>query len=267
MSGLATVAVACLLFLYSVPLRVVAPCEIVPEEPQVVAAPLEGVINQVWVQPGDKVKKGDLLFTYEDRILMQELKVAQKQVEIIRAQYERMRLRAFQDNMAMEEVRSLKYRLEQEEIRLKLAEANAGYLEVRAPIDGICMLDDPENWQGRPVQVGERVVQLFQPQKGKVRLFLPENDYIQFDWNRPVKVILIADPGSKRDAWLSYVSPQASKNHNGGASFVAEAHLANQHAGIRIGSKGSAIVSGEEVSLGYWLARKPLAGMRQFLGI
>ena len=65
MSALAAVTVVCLLYFQTVSLRVVAPCEIVPEEPKMIAAPLEGVIRQVWVQPGDDVKKDDLLFSVE----------------------------------------------------------------------------------------------------------------------------------------------------------------------------------------------------------
>lgn len=266
-AAIAGLLLICILFIPTASLRVVAPCEIVPENPEIIAAPLEGVIKQIMVQPGDYVKEGDLLFTYEDRIIMQEMKVAQKQVQIIKSQYNRARLAAFKDKEAMENIRGLKYRIEQEGIRLKLAESNVKHLEVRAPSDGICMVDNPENWRGRPVQIGERIVMLFVPEKSKVRIFLPENDYIQFDPEKKVHIILNADPGRKYEARLSYVAPQTSKNPEGGASFISEANLTNTDARIMVGSKGSAIVYGEEVLLGYWLIRKPLAGVRSLLGI
>ena len=265
--AIAGLVIVCLLYFPTVSLRVVAPCEIVPKEPEIVAAPLEGVIKQVMVQPGDYVRDGDLLFTYEDRVIIQELKVAQKQVQIVKSQYNRARLRAFKDEEAMENLRSLKYRIEQEKIRLKLVESNAKHLEVRAHSDGICMVDNPEHWRGRPVQIGERVVMLFVPEKSKVRIFLPENDYIQFDREKPVQLILNADPGMKHQAMLNYVAPQTSENPEGGVCFIAEAALADTDARIMVGSKGSAIVYGEEVRMGYWLIRKPLAGIRDLFGI
>ncbi len=46
---------------WRVPLRVVAPCEIVPEDPYLVTAPLNGVISEVVVDSGADVAKGDLL--------------------------------------------------------------------------------------------------------------------------------------------------------------------------------------------------------------
>ncbi len=266
-AAIAALLLIYILFIPTASLRVVAPCEIVPEDPEIIAAPLEGVIKQIMVQPGDHVAEGDLLFTYEDRIIIQEMKVAQKQVQIVKSQYNRARVAAFKDKEAMENIRSLKYRIEQEMIRLKLAESNVKHLEVRAPSDGICMVDNPEIWRGRPVQVGERIVMLFVPEKSKVRIFLPENDCIQFDPEKTVHIILNADPGKKYEARLSYVAPQTSKTPEGGASFISEADLSNADAQLVVGSKGSAIVYGEEVRLGYWLIRKPLAGIRSFLGI
>jgi len=265
--AIAGLVIVCLLYFPTVSLRVVAPCEIVPKEPEIVAAPLEGVIKQVMVQPGDYVRDGDLLFTYEDRVIIQELKVAQKQVQIVKSQYNRARLRAFKDEEAMENLRSLEYRIEQEKIRLKLAESNAKHLEVHALSDGICMIDHPEHWRGRPVKIGERIVMLFVPEKSKVRIYLPEKDYIQFDREKPVRLILNADPGTRHEAKLNYVAPQASKNPEGGSSFIAEAELTDIDARIMVGSKGSAIVYGEDVRMGYWLIRKPLAGIRDLFGI
>ncbi len=256
-----------ILFFQTVSLRVVAPCEIVPDNPELIAAPLEGVIKEVLVQPGEQVTKGGLLFTYEDRIIMRELKVAQKQVQIIKSQYDRARMKAFKDSEAMEKIQSIQYRIEQEKIRLRFAESNVRHLEVRAPINGICMVDNPEYWRGKPVQVGERVVMLFNPIKRKVKIFLPENDNVRFDWEKPVRIILNADPASKYEARLNYVAPQTSKNPQGGASFIAEAELTAPDARIKVGSKGYAIVYGEEVSVCYWLLRKPMSSVRYHLGL
>ena len=68
----------------------------------------------------------------------------------------------------------------------------------------------------------------------------------------------------ERDAVVMILT---SKNPEGGASFISEANLTNPDVQIMVGSKGSAIVYGEEVRLGYWLIRKPLAGVRSLLGI
>lgn len=265
--GLAAVAAICLMMILSVPLRVVAPCEIMPREPDMVAAPLEGVVKEVLVKPGDYVEAGDLLFTYDDSLLTHELEVAQKEVQIIQSQYDRARLKAFKDRESMEMIKSLAYRLEQEKIRLAMTETNIEHSQVRAPADGICVVDNPESWSGRPVMIGERVVMIFQPVESKVRIYLPESDNIRFDRERPVKVILNADPGSSLEARLDYVAPQTSKDPQGTAVFMAEAFFLSEEAQVKVGSKGSAIVYGEKVSAAFWLIRKPMGGIRRFLGL
>ncbi len=266
-----TIAIGVLLIAISayiplISLRVVAPCEIVPKDPTVVAAPVEGVIKEVKVKPGDFVKIGDPLFVYDERIATQNLKVAQKQVEIVKSQYDRMRFRSFMDDAAMEEIQSLKYRIEQEKAKLKLAESTIANMRVYAETDGVCMVDHPENWQGRPVQVGERVIILFQSDKSKVRIYLPEKDNIEFNWNRPIGVILNIAPTKRYKAYLKYIAPQASKGPNGNAHFLAEALFSDQ-ASIKVGSQGTAVIYGEKVSLIYWILRKPMASVRQFLGV
>ncbi len=265
--AIALLLIAALAYLPLISLRVVAPCEIVPKDPTAVAAPVEGVIKEVNVKPGDYVKIGDPLFVYDERIATQNLKVAQKQVAIIRSQYDRMRFRSFKDHAAMEEIQSLKYRLEQEQARLKLAESNISHMRVYAERNGVCMVDHPENWQGRPVQVGERVVTLFQPEKSKVRIFLPEKDNIEFNRNRPLGVILNTAPAKLHKAYLKYVAPQASKGPKGNAHFMAEALFTGQESKIKVGSQGTAIIYGKKVSLLYWIFRKPLASVRQIIGL
>lgn len=261
------VIMAILVYFPIISLRVVAPCEVMPKDPEIVTAPLEGVIKEVMVKPGDFVKKGDLLFLYEDRFILQELKVAQKQVEIIKSQYDRMRFKSFIDQDAMQEIQSLKFRLEQEQIRLKLAESNANHLKIKAELDGVCMVDHPEKWRGRPVQIGERVLMIFTPEQSKVQILLPEKDNIDFDLTKPVTVILNVSPAKRFSATLNFVAPQTSEGPKGGVYFLAEAFWLKSDTSIKVGSKGTAIVYGEKVSVIYWFLRKPVAGVRQFIGL
>ncbi len=59
--GLALCVLIAVLF-WRVPLRVVAPCEIVPEDPYLVTAPLNGVISEVVVDSGADVARATCWF-------------------------------------------------------------------------------------------------------------------------------------------------------------------------------------------------------------
>ena len=85
----ATLALLLLLFFIRVPLRVVAPCEVVPNDPYLITAPLDGIVKQIDVKAGQNVKKGEVLFEYEKNVPLEELKAAEKEVQIAQAELNR----------------------------------------------------------------------------------------------------------------------------------------------------------------------------------
>ena len=261
------VAVAAALCFVHVPLRVVAPCEVVPKDPVSVAAPLNGVLDEMPVLPGRQVAAGELLAVYDQRVALEELKVARQQVQIIESDLQRARVQAFDDPVARAQIALLENRLEQEQTRLRIAEYRADRLEVRAPVAGTLMLDDPQEWRGRPVQVGERLMMIVDPRKTKVRIWLPEHDNIAFDRERPLTIVLDSDPRRSRSAALHFLANHSQVNRAGQAGFRAEADWAEAAPDVKLGLQGSAVLYGHDVPLGYWLVRRPWATVRRFLGI
>jgi hypothetical protein len=264
-AGLALAAAA--LCLIHVPLRIVAPCEVVPKDPVAITAPLGGVIEEVLVQPGRSVRAGELLAVYDRRVAVEELKVAAQQVQIIESDLQRSRVQAFDDPSARSAIGLLENRLEQERIRLRLAQHRVDQLEVRAPVGGTLMFSDPHEWRGRPVQVGERMMMIVDPQSTKLRIWLPEHDNISFDPDRPLNVLLHSDPRAGRRAALRLVDNHSQIGIDHRASFRAEAEWLGSQPDLKMGLQGTAVLYGREVPLGYWLLRRPLAAIRQFLGV
>lgn len=276
-AGIGALLVLAALVLVPVPLRIVAPCEVVPRDPVVVAAPLEGVIDEILVLPGRPVQAGERLAVYDQRVAVEELKVAQQQVQIIESDLQRARVQAFDRPAARAEIALLENRLEQERTRLRIAEYRAARLEVKAPVAGVVQLDDPHAWRGRPVQVGERLMTIVDPEQSKVRIWLPEHDNVPLDPRRPLTIILDSDPRATRTARLLFLSNHSQVAPDGRARFRAEAEWlppapdeSEREApasALKMGLQGTAVLYGEEVPLGYWLLRRPLAAVRRFLGV
>lgn len=257
-------AAMCLVY---VPLRIVAHCEVVPRQPVAVTAPLDGVIDEVLVMPGRTVEKGELLAIYDQRVAREELNIARQQVQIIESDLQRTRVEAFDSPAARATIALLENRLAQERIRLQLAEYRVSRLEIRAPLAGTVMLDDPHEWRGRPVQVGQRLMMIVDPAQTKLRLWLPDSDNIDFEPDRPVKVVLDSDAGSSRPARLSFVASHAQLDNKGTPAFRAEADWLDPEALVKPGLQGTAVLYGQKVSLGYWLLRRPWAALRRYVGL
>ncbi len=255
------------MFVVQLPLRIVAHCEVVPKDPVVIAAPLSGVIAEIPVWPGRAVEAGELLAVYDQRVAREEIKVVEQQVQIIESDLQRARVQAFDDPVARAQIALLENRLEQERTRLRIAQHRVSQLEVRAPVRGTLMFDDPHEWRGRPVQVGQRLMMIVDPARTKVRIWLPEHDNIAFDRDRPLAVILDSDPDTSRTAALRFLANHSQVNRDGVPCFRAEADWSEAEPEMKLGLQGTAVLYGEPVPLGYWLVRRPLAAVRGFLGI
>lgn len=254
------------LFIIHIPLRIAAPCEVVPKDPIIVAAPLEGIIEKVVVKPGETVHKDDILVEYHKTVFLQNLKVAQKQVQILQADVNRAMTLGFKDERSLSELAVLKLKLEKEKLALGLAEYYASKLIIKAPQEGIVIIDNPDEWRGKPVQIGEKILILSNEQNTKIRIWLPENDNIVLDPKRNIKIFLNIKPEISYRASLIYVAAESIVTEKHLASFIAEADWIDKPKEVKLGLKGTAILYGENVSIFYFIIRKPWASVRNFIG-
>ncbi len=255
-----------LLFMIQVPLRIAAPCEVVPKDPYLVTAPLEDIIGEVLVNPGQVVKPGDILFQYDKRVALQALKIAENQVRVAQEDLTRAKTLAFKDAKSLAEVSVLEAKLKKEKANLELAQYRASQLVFNSPQPGIAMLEDPDQWRGKPVKVGEKILILFDPKKTKVRIWIPEDDNISLNLKEPIKVFLNINPTVTRQAKLNFVSNATTITEKHVVSFLAEADWMEPQKDAKVGLKGTAVLYGEKVSLFYWIMRKPWIYVRNLLG-
>lgn len=250
-----------------VPLRVVAPCEVVSKNPVLITAPLEGIIAEMDVKPGEMIHEGQTLFSYDKRVPLQQLKIAEKQVEVTNAQLNRVLTVGLADPASLNEAAVWKIQLAKDNIELDLARYHAGQLDVTAPTQGIALFDNPDDWRGKPVKVGERIMVLSRPGHTKVRILLPERDNIVIETEKPIKIALNISPLTTLYAKLIYVSDYSIVSDKGVPSFTAEAEWVDEEPDIKLGLKGTAILYGGNVPLFYWIIRKPWAKVREIVGM
>jgi len=253
--------------LIRVPLRVVAPCEVVPKDSYIVTAPLNGIISRINVKPGQHVNHGDLLYEYDPRVPIQELKVAEKQVLMTKAEVNRVTASSLEEHQQLADLATLNIKLQKAQLDLAFAQNNFKELTGKAPISGVALIDNPDEWQGKPVKLGEKIMLIADPNQTKVRMWIPENDNIQIDKSIPVRVYLNPNPETNYYVKLNFISHEANLTEKHVSSFEAEGDWVGNHEGARLGVKGSAVLYGEKVSLFYYLFRKPLVTLRDFFGI
>lgn len=264
---LAAAAVAIVLLL-PVRLSVLAPAEITARTPAVVRSPIDGVVEKVLVEPNQPVHKGQALFSFDATTLRGRLDVAQRALQTETADYERTAQQAFTDPKASAQLGVILGRIEERRAEAAQLEALLARSQVYAPRSGVAVLDNPSEWAGRPVVVGEKVLSVADERDTEIEAWLPPSDVIELPTGAPVTVFLNVDPLNAVPATLRYVAYEASLRPDGSYAYRVRASIRNDEtdAALRLGLKGTARLDGERVPLIYWLLRRPLTVVRQTLG-
>lgn len=262
------VALAVLALMFApVPLSALAPAEVVAIDALMVAAPQEGVISAIHVRPNQLVKAGDALFSLDATALANRREVALKGLSIARAESLVAEQRAFDEQKSKSELAAATGRVREKEAELAAAEALLARMTVHAEREGVVIFGDGNDWIGRPIQTGERIMQLADPTRAGLLVWLPVADALNLEAGAPLRLFLHTQPLSPLAGAVVQTSYQALLSPDGIASYRLLGHFAPEQERPRIGLRGTARVSAGWTVLGYYLFRRPLAAVREWTGL
>jgi len=263
-------ALAGLALMLPVRLSALAPAEVIALDAVAVTAPMDGVVKSFAVQPNQEVAQDDLLFTLDDTTLRNRREVAQKQLQVARADALAAAQKAFASEASRGELTALNGRVGERQAEVAWLDEQLGRVEVRAPAAGVVVFGDVNDWIGKPLVTGERVALLADPAGAGVLIWLPVADALDIDPGAEVRLFLQVAPLSPMGATLSQTSYQSALSPDGVSSYrlraVFESLSDEQRKLARIGLKGTAKIYGDRAALGYYLFRRPLSGLREWTG-
>lgn len=263
-----TRSLAALVLALLLPIRqfVIAPAEIISLDAIAVTSPVEGIVAELVAKPNQLVKKGDVLIRLDDTAIRNRLESARQALEVSRAEYLAGAHRAFVSSDKTAEAGVLKGRINERLAEVAFLEDQMGMLDIRASRDGIAVYGQENDWIGKPVSAGQRIMELADSAKVGVNAWVPVADAINMRSGESIHVLLYADPLSPLTATIEQASYQASKSPDGVVAYRVRATLPPQDK-VRLGLRGNAKINGEWVVLGYFIFRRPLAAVRQWLGV
>lgn len=250
---------------FPVRLTVLAPGELVPARPAVIRAPLEGVIASFEVQPNQSVKKGQPLFGFDEVLIQSRLEVTRQALATAETEYRQTAQQALTDSTYKAQLAVLTGKIEEKRAEAGFVADQLNRARVVAPQDGIALFDDPSEWIGRPVAVGERIMRIATPGDVEIEAWVPLADAIPLADDAEVSLYLSASPLSSVDARMRYLAHDAVERPDGTYAYRLRARLEDATT-LRIGLKGTAKLQGGRVPLIYWILRRPLASIRLTLG-
>lgn len=250
------------------PMSSLAPMEIVAQKPYIVAAPIEATIQEFLVEPGSVVKQGDRLLRFNDVILRNKLDVAEREVQVAEAALKKASQLAFSSDDGHKQLRSAMADLELKKAQWQFASDLFAQTVLKAERDGVAIFADKQSLLGKPLRVGERIMQIADPAKVEIRIEVPVADALMLKPGAKVKLFLDSAPVAAEQAILRTSDYQAQKTAGDSLAFHAVADFVQQPEQLpRIGVRGTAQIYGEDSFLGMYLFRRPLSVLRQWIGL
>jgi multidrug resistance efflux pump len=265
-AGSAAAAVALAAFI-PVRLSALAPAEITPLRPIPITSPLDAVVREITVQPNEIVKADQVVAELDDTSLRNRLELATKALEVSRADLQRATFKSFSDEASRLELQVLSARVQEKAAEASYLTELLAKSKLIAPQGGVAIFTSQDDWRGRPVQVGERVMMIADPSLINVTVFLPPDDAIELEPGGDVELMLHIDPLSTLKAKIERASYDATPQADGNLAYVIRAQLLPGQGLPRIGLRGTAKIYSTRVSLGYYLLRKPINYLRRALGV
>lgn len=252
---------------FPVSMSVLAPAEVVPKEPFVVRAPIDSVVRKIYVKPNQLVEKGQLLLDMDDTNLFARRDVSTQELQIAQAEFRRAEQASVRDRDAASQLPMLRASIEQKEAEVSYVNRLLKRTHIYSEIDGIAMLSDVHEIEGKSVRIGEKLLTIANPEMAALEFWLMIEDSIPLPEQANVIMFLNVKPGDPLDAKLEYVNYQAELSPEGLLAFRARANFSDQSDLPRIGWRGTAKIYGYSTSLYAYIFRRPYSAVRQWLGI
>ena len=110
-------------------------------------------------------------------------------------------------------------------------------------------------------------MQLADPKDAGVLIWLPVADALNLEPGAPIRLFLSTAPLDPLAAKLVQTSYQAVMSPDGVSVYRLRGVFDEDSGKARIGLRGTARVSGEWATLGYYLFRRPLSALREWTGL
>ncbi|MGS2741038.1 efflux RND transporter periplasmic adaptor subunit [Sinomicrobium sp. M5D2P17] len=137
-----------------------------------------GYLQNIYVDEGQFVKKGQLLFRIMPNLYQAELQKAQAETELAEIEYQNTKKLADSDVVAPNELAMDKARLDKAKAEMELSRVHLQFTEIRAPFDGI--IDRFHVRQGSYLEEGELLTNLSDNSKVWVYYNVTESEYLDY---------------------------------------------------------------------------------------
>ena len=207
-----------------------------------------GYLEKIYVDEGQFVKKGQLMFQILPRLYQAELQRAEAEAHYAQIEYENTKRLADQDVVAPNELALASAKYDKAKAELALAQVHLDFTQVRAPFDGI--MDHLHVRLGSLVEEGELLTTLSDNHEMWVYFNVPEAEYLDYkvelsaDKEHPLEVKLQM-ANNKIFEYIGEVNTIEADFNNETGNIAFRATFPNPKGLLRHGETGNVLVEAD----------------------
>jgi hypothetical protein len=249
-------------------MSVLAPCEIQAKNPYVVTSPIDGSIDEIKVNSNEHIEKEKLIIKIKDIDLINTYEIAKKKLDTVQAELHSMKQAGFYDADKKSQINRLESEVKLKEAELNYSKSLLQKTDIYSKAQGIVIVDNPNEWKGKPVITGEKILLIANPNEIEIKIMLSVKDALFLEENADVKIFLdnkIFETWGAKISQISY-KPQVTPENIVSYKIIANFNDLKENENIpKIGLRGTAKIYSQEVSLFFYLFRKPITTLRQLV--
>ena len=225
------------LALFPLPLRVDGPAVIAPAHAAHIGVEVEGVVRQVNVREGDRVRKGSVLGALEDWEYRSALAAAQAKREIAITLMNRSLASNDGTEAGIQQAQAEYWTAE-----VSRAEKRLDQTMLRSPIDGVVATPHLENTVGRKLKYGDLFADIIDNSQAQVDVSIDQTDIALVAAGQKARIKLDGFPARTFEGQVLVVSPVA-RLEGESRTFWARVAVPNPDNALRAGMQGRGKVS------------------------
>ncbi|MGM0519400.1 MAG: efflux RND transporter periplasmic adaptor subunit [Campylobacterota bacterium] len=252
-----------------VKLSVLAPLEVIAKDAFIVTSPLKGAVKEIKVKPNEYIKKGSKVLQLDETDYKNSYILAKKDLQIIEARLKTAQQGSFYNSDYKANIDELKAQVQLAKSKLDFTKQQLDKTSVVARKSGVAILNNPSSWEGKPVIAGEKIFSIANKKEVQVEISLLVADALFLTSGAKIKAFLDNDPLNSWAATIKHISyePELTSKNQLVYKITASFDDLNQNDTIpTIGLRGSAKIYSKEVSLFFYLFRKPITKLREYIG-
>jgi len=249
-------------------MSVIAPCEIQAKDPFVVTSPIDGSIDEIKVNSNEFVQKDKLIVKIKDVDLINAYEIAKKKLDTVQAELHSMKQAGFYDIDKKSQISRLESEVALKEAELNYSKSLLDKTDIYSQTQGIAVVDNPNEWKGKPVITGEKILLIANPNEVEIKIMLSVKDALFLKESAEVKIFLDNKIFETWDAKISeiFYKPQVTPENIVSYKIIADFDDLKQNEEIpKIGLRGTAKIYSQNVTLFFYLFRKPITSLRQII--